>query len=76
MQLKDYKGTEISNDLEALSWGLNGHAKFYSRCIMNRVRFITASREAGLKAKNSGVSIVREHDEGQVVFYGLLTNVI
>ena len=76
MHLKTYSETQISSDLEALSWGPFGHGKVYNGCVINRVRFVTTSREVGLKTQNSGVSVVGEHNGKQISFYGLLTDVV
>ena len=62
MQLKAFSGTKISDDLQALSWRPYSHIQVFRACVMNRIRFITESREVGLKTQNSGVSVIGEHN--------------
>lgn len=71
------EGSPIATDeLFALSKGPARMVHCYPSCIVNGVRFRSKERDERKKTQNSGVSVLGEHDDDEIDFYGYLTNVV
>ncbi|KAK9045784.1 hypothetical protein V6N11_051692 [Hibiscus sabdariffa] len=67
---------EISDELLSLAYGPDKRAQKYTGCIVNGVRFHTKARDEHLTSQNSGVMVEGNHEEDQINFYGILTDII
>ncbi|KAK8547832.1 hypothetical protein V6N13_027445 [Hibiscus sabdariffa] len=66
----------ISRELLSLAYGPDIRAQKYTGCIVNGVRFHTKARDEHLTSQNSGVTVEGNHEEDQINFYGILTDII
>ena len=75
-QLRDEGSSTINDELYALTCGLDVIVFSYSGCIVNGVQFLVTSRDEHRTTQNSGGMVPREHDNKEIDFYGVLSNVI
>ncbi|KAK8996639.1 hypothetical protein V6N11_081905 [Hibiscus sabdariffa] len=66
----------ISREILSLAYGPDIRAQKYTGCIVNGVRFHTKARDEHLTSQNSGVTVEGNHEEDQINFYGILTDII
>ncbi|KAB1212871.1 hypothetical protein CJ030_MR5G010171 [Morella rubra] len=62
--------------LYALACGAEPRVGSFSGCIMNGMRFHTASMEQFRQTQNSGVVVDGWHDESRIDFYGVLVDIL
>ena len=67
---------EVNSQLYSLAYRPNLKVFCYLGCNVNGVRYHVEERDAGLSTQNSGKVIPGEHDNDQIDFYGVLTDVI
>lgn len=67
---------EVNGQLYSLAYGPNLKVFWYSGCNVNGVRYRVEERDARLSTQKSGKVIPGEHDNDQIDFYGVLTDVI
>jgi len=48
----------------------------YSGCIINGARFHTKEHETNLRSQNSGVVVGGMHEDEEIDFYGVVTDII
>ena len=75
-QHHEVEGSELSAELEALSWGLNINMYNYNRAIVNTMAFITESYDETLRTQNSGVYVEIELMGRLKTFYSSLSSVV
>ncbi|XP_039145399.1 uncharacterized protein LOC120282631 [Dioscorea cayenensis subsp. rotundata] len=67
---------EVSDGLFSLACGPDRRVRKYTGCIVNGVRFHTKERDFHLRSQNSGVMVEGMHEEKEIDFYGVLTDII
>ena len=67
---------EVNGQLYSLAYGPNLKVFWYSGCNVNGVRYHVEERDDGLLTQNSGIVVRGEHDNDEIDFYGVLTDVI
>ena len=70
------KSPEATDELYALACGPDKRTRKYSSCIVNGVRFHIKSRDLRRRSHNCGLVVKGEHNDEEIYFYGVLTNII
>lgn len=75
-QLHAQKSPEVTDELFSLACGPDPRVVRYSGCIVKGIRFHTNEREKIRKTQNSGVVVKGEHEDCDMDFFGILTDII
>ena len=62
--------------MRSLSWGPDKRTHYYPCNNVNGLRFRAKRRDVGKRTQNSGIMVRREHQNGNVPFYGLVTDIV
>ncbi|GMY20214.1 ATP-dependent RNA helicase drs1-like [Fagus crenata] len=62
--------------MRSLTWGPDKRAHYYLCYNVNGFRFRTKRRDVGKRTQNSGIMVRGEHQNGNVPFYGLVTDIV
>ena len=74
--MHDQGSEQISNELLSLAYGPDRRVQKYTGCIVNGVRFHTKQCDVHLASQNSGMMVEGNHEDDQINFYGVLTDII
>lgn len=74
--LRASNSADASDALYSLACGPDRRVSRYTGCIVNGIRFHTEEREKYRTTQNSGVVVKGTHEEVEIDFYGVLTDII
>ena len=74
--LHSQASVKVNGQPYSLSYGSDLRVFCYSGCNVNGVRYHVEERDDGLLTQNSGIVVRGEHDNDEIDFYGVLTDVI
>ncbi|XP_052171551.1 uncharacterized protein LOC127787533 [Diospyros lotus] len=74
--LRSQDQSKLTEQIYALACGPDNRVRRYSGCIVNGVRFHTKEHETNLRSQNSGVVVGGMHEDEDIDFYGVVTDII
>ena len=70
------KAPKATDEFYSLAIGLDSRVYFYSGCVVNNIKFVTANQDVNHKTQNSGICVLSTYLKKEINFYGTLLEVL